>query len=212
MSARGFSLIKAGRLERVQWRSSFDSVKGFTLIELLVVVAIMGILGVATINYGNFSEGQKLNAATADIQSILKLAQTNAATRIYCTSDTGGNGARWWVEFSTGLKTITIVCDNDTTTPLTTQVVNTITLNPSIAVNAISGSSTSCTSGYPVNVVRVNFEPLYATVTFTDPGATPVDCVSSQYLTVTLKNNKTTDTEVNTKQIRIDRGGSVSVQ
>lgn len=46
-SLRGFTLIKAGRLEQVQWRSSFDKVQpfhGFTLIELLVVLAIIAIL------------------------------------------------------------------------------------------------------------------------------------------------------------------------
>lgn len=43
----GFTLIKAGRLELVQWRSSFDKVqplRGFTLIELLVVLTIIAIL------------------------------------------------------------------------------------------------------------------------------------------------------------------------
>lgn len=180
------------------------SAQGFTLIELLVVVAIMGVLGVITVGYGNFGENQKLNIATADIQSLLKLAQTNAATRVNCTSDGGGNGAIWWVEFAMGRKTVTTFCDNDMTTPSTTQAVNTYTLDSSLEISAISGGSSACSSGFPNNEVRIYFEPLYATVSF-------VDCQNSHYLLITVKNNKTTDT-ANSKQVKIDKGGSISVQ
>ena len=101
--AHGFTLIEADRLERVQWRSSSDSVKGFTLIELMVVITIMAIL--SAIGYSVYSGVQKqardasrrsdLNAISAAYEDgyNLALGTYNAVSGNQFTSGTIPTGS-----------------------------------------------------------------------------------------------------------------------
>ncbi|MDO8573978.1 MAG: type II secretion system protein [Candidatus Daviesbacteria bacterium] len=116
---------------------------GFTLVELLVVIAIMAIVGAyALSNYSRFGEDQKLKGAVLDIVSLLRQAQTNAATNVVCT------GGTWQVEFL-NTTTINLKCvTTKKTLPLT---------------YGISVSGTSCPPALPFTV---GFVPLTGKVNF----------------------------------------------
>lgn len=83
---------------------------GFTLIELLVVISIMGILATFIfINYKSSKSDQDLNKAASDIQTLLRLAQSNATTGVVCE---GAGGAYWGVHFISNIK-LELKCGND---------------------------------------------------------------------------------------------------
>ena len=68
------------------------SARGFTLIELLVVIAITSILAVmGFVNFKDFSSNQISVKAAGEIQTILRLAQSNATSSTLCDSK-GFNG------------------------------------------------------------------------------------------------------------------------
>ncbi len=82
---------------------------GFTLIELLVVISIMAILGVAAfVNFRDFASTQSLKKAAGEIQSFLRLAQSNASSSTLCN---GTGGVSWTVAF-TPPRTITTTCNS----------------------------------------------------------------------------------------------------
>ncbi len=84
---------------------------GFTLIELLVVISIMAILGVAAfVNFRDFASTQSLKKAAGEIQSFLRLAQSNASSSTLCN---GTGGVTWTVAF-TDASTITATCGSNT--------------------------------------------------------------------------------------------------
>jgi prepilin-type N-terminal cleavage/methylation domain-containing protein len=59
--------------------------KGFTLIEILVSIAILAILGIASVPaLRNFNETQNLNNAASDLGYALRTAQNNAQTGARC--------------------------------------------------------------------------------------------------------------------------------
>lgn len=101
---RGFTLIKAGRLEQAQWRSSFDKVqpKGFTLIELMVAISIVAIL--ATVGVVLFSNAQK-NARDgkrrADIDAISRALEVHYQDATFCPTYTYcAPNSSWFAENS----------------------------------------------------------------------------------------------------------------
>lgn len=162
---------------------------GFTLIELLVVIAIMGILGVAALsNYRSFGEDQNLKNAVLDIQTDLRLAQTNATSNTKCVS---GFGATWQVEFADS-ETINLKCTEPASPPA---LQKTISLNPSIVLKyPITGVGANCPSLPPFSI---SFDSLTGKIGFGDPGCTS--------LTITLQNTKTS----NTKSLTIEQGGRI---
>lgn len=63
------------------------SARGFSLVELLVVITIISVLsGVGFVSYKDFAYNQDAVKASQEIQSILRLAQTNATTSTRCNS------------------------------------------------------------------------------------------------------------------------------
>ncbi len=76
---------------------------GYTLIELLVVISIIGILSVVGfVNIKDFSSAQALKKAAGDVQSFLRLAQSNATSSAFCNKVgvVDVYGVSWKVTFS----------------------------------------------------------------------------------------------------------------
>lgn len=76
---------------------------GYTLIELLVVITIMAILAlIGFFNLNNFSKSQITVKAVGQVQSLLRLAQSNATSSTNCNNQ----GATSWsvVADATNLK------------------------------------------------------------------------------------------------------------
>ena len=86
---------------------------GFTLIELLVVISITGILSTLTfVNFKSFAKEQQLNKSIGEIQTFLKLAQSNATSSTVCGSS---GGVSWTVRFNSDKITVDIICGLDLT-------------------------------------------------------------------------------------------------
>ena len=93
---RGFTVRRTGSL-------------GFTLIELLVVIAIISIMSVlAYVNFKDFSADQALNKAVGQIQTYLRLAQSNATSSTLCNTQ---SATSWSLKF-TSTSTIELHCSN----------------------------------------------------------------------------------------------------
>lgn len=172
--------------------------KGFTLIELLVVISIMALLAtVSFAKYASLREDQYLKNAANELQSLVRVAQTNAGSGVLCGSVPG---ATWLVEFIDS-KTIDLKCYISDPAAISQK---TLLLTNNIEVSGISGTG-NC--DVPV---RVNFAPLYGTVTFTSKNLPYGSCFqSSNELTVTLR--KIDGTGV-TKVITFNKGGSVEIK
>jgi len=75
--------------------ASYES--GYTLVELLVVLAIMAIIAVGTfVTSRGFSQDQAVVRAMGQVQSLIKLAQSNANSNLKCN---GVPSSHWYVEF-----------------------------------------------------------------------------------------------------------------
>lgn len=82
---------------------------GFTLVELLIVITIIAIISAfVAVNFKGNREEQALQREQLKLQSILKLAQTNASSSTLC-SDLGG-GASWKLAMDPLQEKITLSC------------------------------------------------------------------------------------------------------
>lgn len=179
---------------------------GYTLVELIVVIAVMVILGTVVIsNFGTLGKDQALQKGVSDIQSFIRVAQTNATSRVPCpptsTLDTDA-GASWRVKFDS-TTSISLRCQLSTGSEITpTGSQYTYTLGDNVIVYRINLNNPGCTpsSGY-----TITFAPLYGTLTFADPGA---GCPASPNFLIILQNTSTGTT----KSLIMDKGGSVYEQ
>ncbi|RJP46339.1 MAG: type II secretion system protein, partial [Armatimonadetes bacterium] len=74
---------------------------GFTLIELMVVVAILATLTVVLVpQFNNFKKTQDLADAASELQTVLRLAQSNAVSSVNCNN--GDRAKNWEVGFTGG--------------------------------------------------------------------------------------------------------------
>lgn len=158
-----------------------------------MVISVIAILvALAYANIGTLQEDQLLKGTASDVQSVIRLAQSNATSRLKCG---GLEGANWLIEIA-----------NDTTLNLkcSTQVSAVKSLNfPSgIHINSITKSNGTCPALYPVTI---NYSALFGDVSFSDLVNTCFP--NTMGVTLTLESTKTNDT----KLIKIDKGGSVDV-
>ncbi|MDO8619046.1 MAG: type II secretion system protein [Candidatus Daviesbacteria bacterium] len=169
-------------------RFKLDSHLGFTLIELLVVISIMTLAGTfALVNLGSFRKDQELQSAVVDVQNFLRLAQTNASTNLKCNSVAG---VPWDIEFKDSQHVNLICADQITTLPM----------RSTILIDTVTGAI-NCQ--FPV---KVEFAPVFGTVSFIqNPGDSCIN-VGTQSLMVTIKNDS------GNKVITITKGGSINVQ
>lgn len=157
--------------------------RGFTLIELLVVIAIMSITGIYTIaNYRSFGEDQNLKSAALEIQSLLRLAQSNSTSNLKCQDKPTTN---WLVTFASATS-LDLNCQNSTGTIGS--------LRPPLLLPA--NITYSVTNGN-CNPTQVIFAPL--------SGAVTASCGSGS-MTINLINSKNSK-----KQVVIEQGGRIYV-
>lgn len=159
---------------------------GFTVIEILVVISIVAIVGTVTLaNFRSFGTSKELENASFDIQSILRVAQTNATTNLKCNNQATLN---WITEFSADKKTINLKCQNSSGI---SGAIKTLSLGNNLQIINIS------TCSFPVSF---NFAPLYGT--FSSP------CDPNSNMQIVLKNSKTGET----KNLMVEKGGRIYVQ
>ena len=171
---------------------------GFTLVELLVVISIMALMSMtALINFKNFRSDAAIKVAASDLQSLIRIAQSNATSRINCGSNPG---AIWMIE-SRDSKTFDLKCYiSDPTRAITKKTV--LFANP-VELVAISGTGV-CTIPF-----RVKFAPLYGTITFKEANTNEDSCFSdSSDLSMTLEDTKTHAQKI----INVNKGGVVNVK
>ena len=183
--------------------------KGFTLVELMVVISILSLLGlVSYANIRKFREGQVIEKSASDLQSLLRLAQSNATARLKCN---GQFGATWLVEFA-NRQTINLKCYVNG--PASTQ--QTLSFSgTNIQVNIIQGRQgiSTCDSSFTpsvTNTIEIRFAPLYGTVMFYD-SVEINNCLTRSTTTeavITLR-----DTQRNTtKAVVAKKGGAIIVE
>lgn len=178
--------------------------KGFTLVEILVVLAITTIIGgMVYANFGSFREDQALSNAEADLGNFIHLAQTNSISAVKCE---GVGDASWFLEVRTNRTAIDMRCSTTDEGVVTTTTKSTMQLNGA-TINSIDGScgpsSFQPPPSNPVNIITINFAPLYGTTTFLDPVTA---CIASgDTLAITLKDTKTGST----KTVTIGKGGGL---
>lgn len=175
--------------------------KGYTLVELLVVMTIMSLIGLAAfINLGNFRQDKLLDSSLTNLQSVIRVAQSNASTGALCS---GVGGANWSIEFKDS-KTINLNCQ--ASSQQNSINVSTTALGGDVQIQSINGDS-GCSGAFPT---IVNFLPVSRGITFTDLINTCI--VPSQSLTVSLSKAgiQCVDNPSACRTVTINKGGSIN--
>lgn len=188
--------------------------RGFTLVELLVVVAIIsGLAGVFVPKFLNYSGFQELQNAAANLQSTVRLAQSNAQAGTVCM--TGTSADNWYLKFS-GSNTYLLetVCAGPTPgegTPTPTPPASTAYKFPAgVSIDRIELNS--CPDiDLKDSEIKIIFSNISGAVKFEVSGSN-VGCGSSSYAnTLTIKLKSSSDLE-NAMSVYIEKGGSVYVK
>lgn len=168
---------------------------GYTLIELLVVISIISLLSVVGfVNFKGFSSDQITIKAVGQIQSLLRLTQSNATSSTLCN----GVGATSWSLKFIDASTMELRCNpNDFKH-------KSYTLE-SAQVDKIIGSGCGTTSTIPLTLT---YSVGLGALAFSSSTASPA-CLSSASWTFTIKNVLDT---TKTKTFTLTKGGAINVQ
>lgn len=172
---------------------------GYTLVELLIAIAITSIFSlVGFVSYKNFSDDQIIKKATDEVQTIIRVAQTNGSTGVFCNDL---SSLAWSIQF----------VNNKT---------DEIKLYCEIADGTIFEKDTLLLKGTDINDIKADGCPSssYPADSFTirfRSGATNMEFIGTQEC---LKNSpqitikvKDTKSEV-IKNIFVSKGGTVNVK
>ena len=175
---------------------------GYTLIELMVAISIMAILGIiAFVNFKDFSQDQILNKAVGQVQTYLRLAQSNATSGLKCNDNPAES---WMIEFETNQTDIKLKCKSASSADIEKQ---TLTLEGNVIVDSISG--TTCVNAtFHDSTMTVVYGNLYGKPSFILAKGRSNECIADvSSITITLKRNSSTP-----KSLVINKGGAIRVQ
>lgn len=175
-------------------------VRGFTLIELMVVISIIAILGlIGFVNFRDFSADQVAIKAVGQIQTYLRLTQSNATTSTLCKKADGTfeGGVSWSLVFKPDQTSIDLICG-------TTNSVQKTYLLDNAKIDTIVGSSCGVSSTIPLTLT---YSSGVGVLTFTSSSASGT-CLGSDTWTFTVKNTLNTS---KTKIFKISKGGAIDV-
>lgn len=171
---------------------------GYTLIELLVVISIIGLLGVFTLSsLKGFSKDLVVNKASDEVQSLLRLAQSNATSSTLCNSQ---GATSWYLKFTnpdTTHSTIELRCNPADFLYRTYNLEN--------AQVIITGDS-GCLISFPT---QVSYSPGVGTRTISSSGVSTT-CLQSSTVVITISNTK--NTSAARKVLKMSKGGAIDVQ
>lgn len=171
---------------------------GYTLIELLIVISIIALLSVVGfVNFKDFSSNQVAVKAAGQVQTLLRLAQSNATSSTTCNN----LGSLSWSLIFLDNKTIELRCDP------ADYLQRTYTLeNATISLQCSPNPSICPPSGATFNPpLKVSFSSLYGKVTFPE-GDT---CVGNASTVMIVVKNTNIDSY---KCLTISKGGTINVQ
>ena len=167
---------------------------GYTLIELLVVISIIGLLGVFSLSsLKGFSKDLVVTKASDEVQTLLRLAQSNATTSTLCNNQ---GATSWYLDFMGNGTVIQLNCSPGGT-PKSYTLVD--------AKIAIAGAG--CTSDFPV---KLSYSMGVAKPSWSSAVSSDNNCLQSPIITITISNTK--NTSAATKIFRVSKGGAVDVQ
>lgn len=182
---------------------------GFTLIELMVVISILAILAVGFfVNFKSFGEEAALKNAASDIQSALRLAQSNATAGVKC----GSSGGASWSILLNDRSSVVLKCSTQAPSD---SPVRRWSIPLPIYISEIDGIRPSpCTSSFVSSGtialgIYVNFSYSSGKATFIDGDSTNECLGKSTSMVIKLKNN---NNDSALKTVTLDKGGSVDVQ
>lgn len=174
--------------------------RGFTLIELLVAISILAVVGMYfLVDFGPFKKEQALITVTNNIQSFIRVAQTNATAGVLCAPVAGKEsaGSPWSVNLLLSEKKLEIICEN--TDPAVEKVLNL----PSDMTFQLKLGTTICEADN-CGIQKIRFSSVYGSVCFEKSDKT---CDTSKSLEI-----KTSLDTTPGKSVIINTGGSVYVQ
>lgn len=150
---------------------------------------------VGFVNFKGFSSGQVPIKAAGQVQSLLRLAQSNATSSTVCNNS---GALSWQLVLSAVSSNIALECSNTSTT----FSYKTYTLE-NAEVSSITGSASGCNS----SSAKVIYTAGVGVVNFNDSANTCINSANSLTITVRDKNNNSS-----TKNIIISKGGAINVQ
>lgn len=174
-----------------------SNVRGYTLIELLVVISIIAIMAVVGfVNFKNFSASKVTEKAVGQVQTLLRLAQSNASSGTVCGSV---GGVTWSLILKADKKNIDLVC-GALDAP---QLQKTYTLE-NAEIDSIKCSTTAAAFNPPLTI---SYAHLSGKMAFSSTEG----CVGSAAdLIITLKNK--INPSAAQKTLTISKGGAIDVR
>ena len=175
---------------------------GYTLIELLVVISIIGLIStIGFVNYKTFSQDQGLNKAAGEIQTYLRLAQSNSTSSTLCGTI---GGVLWRARiYAVSNNDSGVDIDCGSPAPDEQHPYKSLSLkNIRIAVNGIS-----CPA-FPQTCLSVDFAALSGATSIVG-GSTDIAISISNSSSVTVQ---LTNLNGSSKSFNISKGGAVDVQ
>lgn len=176
------------------------SAQGFTLVELLIAIAIMAVLAtIGFINFRIFSSSAKLNDGVNNVQSLIRVAQSNGGSSVNCNSSAP---LSWGIRFNTS-RDATLICQTSSTSNdiKTLQFIDNLANVRIESVTTQPGST--CSIPYPASSFTVNYSVLYSQVSFSS-------CPNESKVLVIVSYSGGGSTI--SKTITISKGGGIDAQ